>query len=137
LLVGTGVDEEKIKNKVHQLKIENNVRFLGVRNDVNELMQAMDEFLFPSLFEGLPVTLIEAQASDLYIFASNTISKNVKLIDKFEFLSIDESPKYWAKTIHNKSKNTEKRVNRSKEIKLANFDIIVEAKKIQDFFERN
>ena len=52
LLIGNGEDEEKIKAKVKELNLEDNVSFLGIRKDIKELMQTMDVFVFPSLFEG-------------------------------------------------------------------------------------
>ena len=69
LLVGGGELDDSLKNeikqKVEDLGLTDCVQFLGVREDVNELMQAFDLFLLPSLFEGLPVTMVEAQASGL------------------------------------------------------------------------
>ena len=65
ILIGEGYLFHKIKEKVEQLGINNKVRFLGFRRDIKALMQAMDLFLFPSLFEGLPVVLVVAQAAGL------------------------------------------------------------------------
>ena len=70
LLAGMGEEEDKIKQKVKELNLDNVVRFLGVRNDVDNLMQVFDIFLFPSLYEGLPVTLIVAQSSGLFFAIS-------------------------------------------------------------------
>ena len=63
LLVGDGDEKEKIQEKIEQLQLQKKVLLLGARSDVNELMQAMDVFVFPSLYEGLPLTMIEAQAA--------------------------------------------------------------------------
>ncbi len=68
-----------------------NVIFLGIRNDIPALLQAFDLFLFPSLYEGLPVTLIEAQAAGLKIVASDTITKEVNLTDLVVNVSLKES----------------------------------------------
>ena len=65
LLVGIGEKEQELRNKVQKLGLEDVVIFLGNRNDVNELYQAMDVFVMPSFFEGIPVTGIEAQFSGL------------------------------------------------------------------------
>ena len=65
LLAGQGPLQEEIKNKVRELGLDDSVRFLGQRNDANELYQAFDVFLLPSLYEGLPVVGVEAQASGL------------------------------------------------------------------------
>lgn len=68
LLAGQGPLQEEIKNKVRELGLDDSVRFLGQRNDANELYQAFDVFLLPSLYEGLPVVGVEAQASGLLCF---------------------------------------------------------------------
>lgn len=65
LIVGEGEEKDAIEEKARRLEIENDVILTGVRNDVYDLLQAMDVFVFPSLKEGLPVTLIEAQATKL------------------------------------------------------------------------
>lgn len=75
-------------------------------------MQAMDFFVFPSKFEGLPVTLIEAQANGLKILASDKITEEVKLTENLEFISLKASPKKWAEKIllqdYNRNINLEK-----------------------------
>ena len=68
LLAGQGPLQEEIKNKVRELGLDDSVRFLGQRNDANELYQVFDVFLLPSLYEGLPVVGVEAQASGLLCF---------------------------------------------------------------------
>lgn len=79
ILVGDGFLRAKIEQRVKELKLENKVLFLGVRPDINMIMQGFDVFLFPSLHEGLPVTLIEAQAVGLPCIISDRISKEVDL----------------------------------------------------------
>lgn len=79
LLVGDGPLRAEMQQKVIDLGIKDSVCFLGVRSDVPEIMQAMDVFAFPSLFEGLPVTLVEAQASGLHCIISDTITKEVDM----------------------------------------------------------
>lgn len=90
LLIGKGELENELKNTVKELKIENDVKFLGVRDDVPELMMAMDVFVFPSLYEGLPNTVVEAQATDLKCVISDKITRETNITGKVEFLSIKE-----------------------------------------------
>ncbi len=90
VLVGTGNRENAIKNKVNKLGLNNKVIFLGVRKDVNDLYSMFDLFLFPSKFEGLPLTLVEAEASALPIIASQNISKECVISDKIYFLDIKD-----------------------------------------------
>jgi len=99
VLIGDGPLKPEIVAKANELNITDQVLFLGVRTDIPNLCKMLDVFVFPSFYEGLPVTLVEAQAADLKIFASDTITNEVKITDKLEFLSINASPKLWAKKI--------------------------------------
>lgn len=121
MLIGDGKLEDTIKNKVREYNLLNSVLFLGSRSDVNDLMQAMDIFIFPSLFEGLPVTLIEAQAVGLPILASDTITDEVKITELVNFKSIEIQPKLWAKDIDKILVKTRKNMNA--EIIQAGYDI--------------
>lgn len=96
LLIGTGELEYQIKNKVKELGLEKSVYFLGLRNDVAELMSIMDVIVFPSLYEGFPVTLLEAQAAGINIIAADTITKEVKQTNLLTFLSLEETAETWA-----------------------------------------
>ncbi|WP_203287297.1 glycosyltransferase family 1 protein [Metabacillus sp. cB07] len=88
VLVGDGPLKSIIINKTKRLKIEDRVIFLGVRSDVEHLLQAFDVFVFPSLHEGLPVTLIEAQASGLPCVISDSITKEVDMgLNLIKFVS--------------------------------------------------
>ena len=77
LLVGTGPLEEKIKDKVEKLNLSDSVLFLGQREDTNKLYSAMDVFCLPSLYEGLPVVGVEAQAAGLLCIFSDKITPDV------------------------------------------------------------
>lgn len=103
-LAGTGILENEIKRKVNNLKLNDYIYFLENRNDINELLQGMDYFIFPSNYEGLPVTLIEAQASGIKIFASQNISQEVKITDLVNFMPLEIGPEQWAKEILNQRK---------------------------------
>ncbi|WP_051556412.1 glycosyltransferase family 1 protein [Alkalihalobacterium bogoriense] len=99
LLVGDGHLRPQIEKKVHDLGLGDSVRFLGVRNDIASLMQAMDLFLFPSLFEGLPVVLVEAQAAGLQCIVSNTITKEAKITKNVHFVKLLDSATDWANKV--------------------------------------
>ena len=100
LLVGIGEKEDEIKEKVKQLGLENKVVFAGFRKDVANIMNAMDVFLLPSLYEGLPVVGVEAQASGLPCFMSkDVITEEVNITGNVTFLCLQDSPKQWAETI--------------------------------------
>ena len=99
LLIGEGNLEKQIREKVHTSGLTENVKFLGVREDISQLMQAMDLFLFPSLFEGLPVVLIEAQAAGLNCLVSDSITNEVQVTDRIQFMSLNQPAKKWAEKI--------------------------------------
>lgn len=92
--IGELLDEciEKSKN----LGIEDSVKFLGFRNDVTDLLQAMDIYIMPSLYEGFPITGIEAQSSGLPCIFSDTITREAKINNNIKYLSLNESPSVWA-----------------------------------------
>lgn len=99
LLVGEGELESRIKNKVRELKLEDSIIFLGLRDDVNDLMQAMDIFLLPSFYEGLSVAMVEAQATGLPIFTSTFVSKDVNITGNVSFLPLNNNTNYWGSFI--------------------------------------
>lgn len=88
---------DEIKQKVTSLGLQNDVLFLGFRNDINELMQAMDVFVLPSLWEGLPFTLVEAQAAGLPCVISDVVSDESIVTDLIKKESLKQSAEIWAK----------------------------------------
>lgn len=100
LLIGGGGDlEDFIQSYVVERGLVDKVRFLGKRTDVSSLLQAIDYFIFPSLFEGLPLSLIEAQMSSLKVVCSDTISLEAKITDNIDFLSLEKGQRVWASHI--------------------------------------
>jgi glycosyltransferase involved in cell wall biosynthesis len=100
VLVGDGELMPYIKQKAKSLGLGECVIFLGSRRDISEILQALDFFIMPSLYEGLPVSLVEAQCSGLPILASDTISSEAKLTDNLYFYSLENSPDLWAERVH-------------------------------------
>ena len=99
LLIGVGEKEKEIKEQICKLGLDDAVRFLGSRSDVNELYQAMDVFVMPSFFEGIPVTGIEAQFSEVPCIFSTKVPKEVSFTDKCKFLTLEENSDKWAEVI--------------------------------------
>lgn len=89
LLVGDGELREAIEQDIRKYGLEEFVLLLGMRNDVPELLSVMDLFAFPSLYEGLSLALLQAQASGLPCLVSNTISPEGCISDYCQMLSID------------------------------------------------
>ena len=99
LLLGEGPDQESIRAKCRTLGIEERVRFAGNQKMVENYYQAMDIFLLPSFFEGLPGVLVEAQAAGLRCFVSDTVTREAEATDLVTYLSIGQPPELWAEKI--------------------------------------
>ena len=117
LLAGQGPLMDEMKEKVKNLGIEDKVKFLGQRNDASELYQAFDLFLLPSLYEGLPVVGVEAQASGNLCYLSDDMTKETKVLDSTVFMSLSNTEEEWANAIIEdfrkyKKHNTEKEVSK-------------------------
>lgn len=99
ILVGVGQLQEKVKDQVRSLGIDEQVLFLGLRSDVDRVVQAMDIFVMPSLFEGLPVSAVEAQASGLPCVFSEEVTPEAVLIPGSKRVPLSGTPDEWAKEI--------------------------------------
>lgn len=129
LLIGEGEDMPEIKKLVEELELDDKVLFLGKRSDINQLYQAMDVFILPSLFEGLPVVLVEAQASGIPVIASSEgIPENTKMVDNFTFVSLNNSFEFWSDIILNQNLVNKSELN-IKLLKEKGFDINIESNK--------
>ncbi len=98
VLVGTGELTDSIKTKVKELDLEDAVIFSGMRKDIPQILCAMDIFVFPSLFEGLPNTVVEAQATGLPCIISDKITREAKITQNVFYLPID-NVNLWCKKI--------------------------------------
>jgi glycosyltransferase involved in cell wall biosynthesis len=122
LFIGQGGLFEEIKNVVASKKLNNVILFLGIQSNVHEWLSAMDIFVMPSLYEGLPVSLIEVQANGLPAIVSDTITSSVKLQKNMYYKSLSDGPIEWAKEIIEVI-NNKCRANNSNCVADAGFDI--------------
>lgn len=132
LLVGGGELETEIKEKVEELNLTEVVKFLGVRSDIHRLMQAFDVFILPSLFEGFPVTMVEAQAAGLPCIISDQVPPQCAITKNVEIISLKQSPQQWTERLLT-YQNTQKQ-NTYETIVKQNFDIKANAKWLQKFY---
>lgn len=132
LLVGDGELRPMVEKKVQELGIQDHVIFAGVRSDVPDLMQAMDVFVFPSHYEGLPVTLIEAQAAGLPCLISDGVPLECKKTDLVYQLPLKDHPERWVDMAIGVSKTI--RTDRYFEIKNSGYDIESQASILQNYY---
>lgn len=135
LLCGDGDLRKEIEGRVEELNIQENVKFLGVRSDVNQLLQAFDVFLFPSLHEGLPVTLVEAQAAGVPCMISNKITDEVDLgLGLIKYLNIDTIETWVANLEYFKSEQRDLNQIKINQIKERGYDIKTTSSWLQEFY---
>lgn len=121
VLIGTGLLEKQIKNQVKNLNIEDKVIFIGVTGEPEKYYSAFDVMVFPSLYEGISLVMMEAQISGLPILASNRVDKKTDITDTLEYMGLEESPAKWAKHVDGMDLNR-KLENKEKVIK-SGYDI--------------
>lgn len=134
LLIGNGELRNQIEKQVDSLDLRQHVRFLGVREDVNELYQAMDAFVFPSIFEGLGIVNIEAQASGVMTFCSDAVPKEANVSPVYTTISLSEPSEKWAKIIIDKVDHREPRRNMEKYIVASGYDISTATEQMTRFY---
>ncbi len=133
--VGDGPLRDEIRLKADKLGLGGHVIFAGIRKDVYNYYQAFDFFIFPSFYEGLPGTAIEAQASGLHGILSDRITRQAAVTDLIKFKSIDVPAREWADEIFNT--DISGRRSRSDDVRNAGFDIKEQAKKMSEFYYEN
>ncbi|EYE87678.1 hypothetical protein Q428_12005 [Fervidicella metallireducens AeB] len=138
ILIGDGELKPSIEKKVSELGLTNKVIFTGKTLDVPQLMQAMDMIVMPSRFEGLPLTLVEAQSSCLPCFVSDAVSKEVAITDLVQFISLEKSPKEWAEQIDSLEHVNREEIKESiyKQIVNAGYSITDNAKRMKELYKK-
>lgn len=134
LLIGYGPLKETLMKECEKLRLCDDVLFLGNRNDVPQLMMAMDVFCMPSLFEGFPIVAVEAQASGLPSLLSNNISSEICLTDLVKFLPIDSGVTAWVEAIEKNVTIFERRFLYAQRIKDAGYDIYHSAQLLEEIY---
>ena len=133
ILIGDGEHRQEIENKVKVLGIQDDVKFLGIRSDIPDLMLAMDIFFLPSLYEGLPVVGVEAQAAGLPVLTSTGVTRETDITGNVTFMSLDEDANMWAEKLVDIVKSFN-RIDMFKYIHDNGYDITETAKELQEFY---
>lgn len=134
ILVGNGVLQSSVKNYVEQLGLQNRVTFLGLRSDVYVLLRLFDVFLLPSLHEGMPLSVVEAQASGVPCLVSDTVDRAVDCnLELVRFLSIDR-PEVWIDELSKTKKREITPSVRMEALRNSGFDINSTLKTLEDLY---
>ena len=133
LLLGEGDKMEEMKHLARELKIEDRVYFAGNKSRVYDYYQAMDYFVYPSRYEGLPGTVLEAQVSGLRCLISDSICTEVSVTELVHTMGIEQEPEHWADYIEKTEDYT--RTSYLKEVSEAGFDVEAQAEKMMKFYE--
>lgn len=135
LLIGEGELQKDVKDYVVSRKLTNEVLFLGLRHDIPELLMVMDAFLMPSIYEGLPIVAIEAQAAGLPIFLSNTISSETEITHAIKWFSLESSNEEIANIIYKEIReNTVNRVELLNQVVKRGYDMKSTANKMLSYY---
>lgn len=138
VVVGRGLDAEvsHITSLAKDMKMDDKILFLGIRNDVPRILNGFDVFAMPSLYEGLPVSLIEAQANGLIEVVSDRVTTEMNVTDLISFLPIDGdmSVENWSSTILNLDSNLYSRGSYSDIVAKRGYDIRLASKEMENFY---
>lgn len=133
MLIGVGELQEQIKEKIDRLGLNNKVLMLNLRSDIQELLNAMDVFVLPSFFEGLPVVGVESQATGLQVFTSTGVTRELPVEELAYYYPLEYSSEKWANNILKEYKGY-KRKNTTELIKESGYDVKIAAKKMEELY---
>lgn len=134
VLIGVGELEESSREKARALGIQDKTLFLGQMGDVSQWYQAMDCFVLPSLFEGLPVVGIEAQAAGLPCFFSDKVTDEIVLSEGAQRIALSADDAEWVRAIMAAKNSASDRAKGADIVRKAGYDIREEARKLQDIY---
>lgn len=134
ILVGTGPLEDEIRGKVSDMKLNECVHFLGNRKDMNCIYQAMDVFVFPSMFEGLGIVSIEAQAAGVPVVCSEGLPPETNITPIYQQLAISDGAEKWADVAIEMTQSPMSHTNLQKYVIDAGFDVNATAKDMEEFY---
>ena len=137
VLVGNGTLLPQIKQEVSNLGISNSVIFTGVRSDIPNLMSAFDCFLFPSLFEGLGIVAVEAQATGCPVIASSVVPTEAVLTDIITMVPLKESDNVWGEKIKHALSKEINRTEYYKKVQTAGYEVRDNVKILENIYQGN
>ncbi|MGM0302302.1 hypothetical protein IGI66_001920 [Enterococcus sp. AZ048] len=130
LIIGEGSLRRELEKKIYAMKIENRVKLLGERKDIPDLLKTMDVFVMTSLYEGLPMVGLEAQAAGLKLVLADTISKDTKVTKNVCFVSLEKNIEQWVDNI------IEPPFMNEMTVELQNYDVSYTTKQMEKIYNR-
>ena len=139
LCFGEGGMQEQIQEKVRALSLEKHVRFMGSVTDMQKYYNAFDVFLLPSLYEGLSVSLVEAQCNGVVVISSDTVTDEIRLSERYQMVGLTEEAQKWAEIVCSYAKEKEtispERRTAYTLIEKEGYSIACEAAKLDAFYK--
>lgn len=132
LLVGDGERRAQIEAYIAEKNLQDHVILTGVQSNVWDYYQAMDVFLMPSLYEGLPVSMVEAQAAGLPCCVSTAVPEEAALTELVQFRSLDDSAEDWGSWVMERARTP--RRDMRQEIRKAGYDILTTSKWLESYY---
>ena len=136
LLVGDGPNREKIESEIQKKGLNSKVILTGLRTDTPQMLSAMDCFVFPSLWEGQPLSVLEAQAAGLPCYLSTNITREVGLTAEVQFIELDKGANQWANMLEPiDCNNRENKCDENKKaLSDAGYNIVQESQALMDLY---
>lgn len=136
VLIGKGETENIVKDKIAECGLQDSVILTGVRSDIPSCLSGFDCFLFPSLYEGMPNTVIEAQATGLPCVLSDSITRDAEITDLLKYISLTDNPRNWALSIKASLRRTSDRFQYHLTLKQRGYSITDVTNEVQYLFSR-
>lgn len=134
VIVGVGAEERRVRAEVGELGLEDCVMFLGQRSDIPEIVQALDVFLLPSIFEGFPVSALEAMSSGLPCMISDTVTRELEFGSAINYLSTANADEWGKAALAFANENESVRISRCAEVEANGYDINEAAKSLEKYY---
>ena len=134
LLLGEGADRPMLEQKIRDMKLQDHVTMTGNVTNVADYLSAMDVFVFPSLYEGLPLSILEVQANGLPCVISDRVPEDVFLTDLIHPLSLEDSGDIWVDEILKQTRTDTERYNR--QLRGSDYAVETAMEKIYHIYER-
>ena len=134
LLLGEGGDRPMLEQKIRDMALQNHVIMTGNVTNVADYLSAMDVFVFPSIYEGVPVSMVEAQTAGLPCCISTNVPRETAITGLVEFISLEQNPEFWAERIRQRAEDPRRDMTR--EIEQAGFDVSATSKWLENFYRK-